>query len=230
LLINSGDHHPQKLRLVKSPQALLTALLLAFTCLTFCPANAAVEEIPLDPENGIASGASLLGGTFNLLGIPSVGLFVGNPNELPRADRVLMTFPVDTLLRMVKDIRSAKLVFYEEYFFGEAEQREIELAVFDRDLGELSEESLASSEVTPVATISISPAGQTKGGQATPEPYEMDVTKALIASLKAGATTISFRLRDIEVEENGNNERIAEGFTIDKRPSFLPFLRVESKK
>ena len=184
-------------------------------------------EIGLESTNDIASGASMLGGTFCFMGIEGVGLFVGNPNQLARADRVVMTFNLASLINRTASVKSAKLLFYEDYFFGPGSTRDLELSVFERQLDELSEESLSSGEVKIVSTVSISSAQQNKGGSTKGKAVSLDVTKQVLDRIKSGRTNISFRLRDVKVEAEGNSEREARGITLDKRPGMLPKIQVE---
>jgi hypothetical protein len=188
------------------------------------------EEIALNPDTGIASGATRMGGQFFIKGLESVGLFVGNPNMLFRADRVVMTFDARPLLRRAMKIKSAKLVFHTDYIFGPDDKREIALVVFDRQLNELTEESLSSSEVKPVATVTVSSADQTKGGQAEGTLKEFEVTNQLLEKIQAGMTSISFRLQDVKAEEEGNPNLQPTGITLDKRPGFLPKIMVRIER
>lgn len=192
------------------------------------PAGQLVEkEIALNPHTGIASGATRMGGQFSLKGLEGIGLFIGNPNTLSRADRVVMTFDMAPLLRDAAKIKSAKLSFYEDYFFGPSETREIEVSVFEGQLSELTEESLSSSEVKPVATVTVSSADQNKGGLALGKSYEIDVTTQLLEKIKAGGLSISFRLKDMKAESDGNPKMEPAGMTLDKRPGFLPKIIVQ---
>jgi hypothetical protein len=188
------------------------------------------EEIALNPETGIASGATRMGGQFSLKGLEGAGLFIGNPNTLSRADRVVMTFDLAPLLRNASKIKSAKLVFHEDYFFGPGETREIEASVFEGQLSELTEESLSSSEVKPVATVTVSSADQNKGGQAPGKSYEVDVTKQLLEKINAGGLSVSFRLQDVKAESDGNPTMEPAGMTLDKRPDFLPKIVVQLER
>jgi len=195
------------------------------------PAGDLVEmEIPLNSESGIASGATRMGGQFFLKGLEGVGLFVGSPNMHFRADRVVMTFDARPLLRRAMKIKSAKLVFHADYIFGPDDKREIALVVFDRQLNELTEESLSSSEVKPVATVTVSSAEQTKGGQAEGKVKEFEVTNQLLEKIQAGMTSISFRLQDVKAEKEGNPNLKPTGITLDKRPGFLPKIMVRIER
>jgi hypothetical protein len=134
------------------------------------------------------------------------------------------------LLRNAAKIKSAKLVFHEDYFFGPGETREIEASVFEGQLSELTEESLSSSEVKPVATVTVSSADQNQGGQAPGKSYEIDVTTQLLETIKAGGLTISFRLQDVRAESDGNPTMEPAGMTLDKRPDFLPKIVVQLER
>lgn len=192
--------------------------------------NLIEEEIVLNPETGIASGSTRMGGQFSMKGLEKIGLFIGNPNTLSRADRVVMTFDMAPLLRNAAKIKSAKLVFHEDYFFGPGETREIEASVFKGQLSELTEESLSSSEVKPVATVTVSSADQNQGGQAPGKSYEIDVTPQLLETIKAGGLTISFRLQDVKAESDGNPTMEPAGITLDRRTGFLPRIIVQKER
>lgn len=194
------------------------------------PKSAGSDSIPLDPENGIASGATRMGGQFRFGGLEHVGLFIGNPNNLHRADRVVMTFDLTSYLRKADKVKSAQLVFFEDYFFGPEDKRVIELVVFNGPLTELTEEALASPDTTTVKNVEVSATEQNKGGLGTGKPYEIDITAQILDAIKAGQTSISFRMQDVKVEENGNPGMIPEGITLDKRPAFLPVIEIELKR
>jgi hypothetical protein len=147
-----------------------------------------------------------------------------------RADRVVMTFEARPLLRRAMKIKSAKLVFHADSISGPDDKREIALVVFDRQLNELTEESLSSSEVKPVATVTVSSAEQTKGGQSEGKAKEFDVTNHLLEKIQAGMTSISFRLQDVKAEEEGNPNLQPTGITLDKRPGFLPKIMVRIER
>jgi len=68
--------------------AVLLAALPLIARATPAAGNLADRELALNPETGIASGATRMGGQFGLGGLENVGLFIGHPNTLPRADRV----------------------------------------------------------------------------------------------------------------------------------------------
>jgi len=211
----------------------LAVLLAALPLIAFATsaAGSLVEkELALTPETDIAAGATRMGGQFAIGGLEGVGLFIGNPNTLPRADRVVMTFDLDSLLRDAGKVKSAKLVFYVDYFFGPEETREIEAVVFDGQLNELTEESLSSFEVESVATVEVASADQNKGGQAQGMPYEVDVTNQLIQRLKSGKLNISLRLRDVLAESQGNPNLESAGVLLDKRKGFLPRLVVQMEQ
>ena len=217
--------------LIKSLCLILAVSALALAVEAAPPAGDLVEmEIPLNSESGIASGATRMGGQFFLKGLEGVGLFVGSPNMHFRADRVVMTFDARPLLRRAMKIKSAKLVFHADYIFGPDDQREIALVVFDRQLNELTEESLSSSEVKPVATVTVSSAEQTKGGQAEGKVKEFEVTNQLLEKIQAGMTSISFRLQDVKAEKDGNPTLQPTGITLDKRPGFLPKIMVRIER
>ncbi len=213
---------------------LCAALLLAAVPLPIFAAppagNLMEEEIALNPETGIASGATRMGGQFSMKGLEKIGLFIGNPNTLSRADRVVMTFDMASLLRNAAKIKSAKLLFQEEYLFGPDDTREIEMVVFDGPLSELTEESLSSSEVKPVATVAVSSADQNKGGQAQGKTHEVDVTTQLLEAIKAGGLSISFRLQDVKAESEGNPTMEPAGITLDRRTGFLPRIIVQKER
>ena len=78
-----------------------------------------------------------------------------------------------------------------------------------------------------VSTVSISSAQQNKGGSTKGKAVSLDVTKQVLDRIKSGRTNISFRLRDVKVEAEGNSEREARGITLDKRPGMLPKIQVE---
>jgi hypothetical protein len=217
--------------LIKSLWLILAVSALALAVEAAPPAGDLVEmEIPLNSESGIASGATRMGGQFFLKGLESVGLFVGNPNMHFRADRVVMTFDARPLLRRAMKIKSAKLVFHADSIFGPDDQREIALVVFDRQLNELTEESLSSSEVKPVATVTVSSAEQNQGGQAAGMAKEFEVTNQLLEKIQAGMTSISFRLQDVKAEKEGNPNLQPTGITLDKRPGFLPKIMVRIER
>jgi hypothetical protein len=217
--------------LIKSLCLTLAVSALALAVEAAPPAGDLVEmEIPLNSESGIASGATRMGGQFFLKGLEGVGLFVGNPNMHFRADRVVMTFDARPLLRRAMKIKSAKLVFHADYIFGPDDKREIALVVFDRQLNELTEESLSSSEVKPVATVTVSSAEQTKGGQAEGKAKEFDVTNHLLEKIQAGMTSVSFRVQDVKAEKEGNPNLQPTGITLDKRPGFLPKIMVRMER
>lgn len=217
--------------LIKSLWLILAVSALALAVEAAPPAGDLVEmEIPLNSESGIASGATRMGGQFFLKGLESVGLFVGNPNMHFRADRVVMTFDARPLLRRAMKIKSAKLVFHADSIFGPDDQREIALVVFDRQLNELTEESLSSSEVKPVATVTVSSAEQNQGGQAAGMAKEFEVTNQLLEKIQAGMTSISFRLQDVKAEKEGNPNQQPTGITLDKRPGFLPKIMVRIER
>jgi hypothetical protein len=127
-------------------------------------------------------------------------------------------------------IKSAKLVFHADSIFGPDDQREIALVVFDRQLNELTEESLSSSEVKPVATVTVSSAEQNQGGQAAGMAKEFEVTNQLLEKIQAGMTSISFRLQDVKAEKEGNPNLQPTGITLDKRPGFLPKIMVRIER
>jgi hypothetical protein len=217
--------------LIKSLWLILAVSALALAVEAAPPAGDLVEmEIPLNSESGIASGATRMGGQFFLKGLESVGLFVGNPNMHFRADRVVMTFDARPLLRRAMKIKSAKLVFHADSIFGPDDKREIALVVFDRQLNELTEESLSSSEVKPVATVTVSSAEQNQGGQAAGMAKEFEVTNQLLEKIQAGMTSISFRLQDVKAEKEGNPNLQPTGITMDKRPGFLPKIMVRIER
>jgi hypothetical protein len=217
--------------LIKSLCLTLAVSALALAVEAAPPAGDLVEmEIPLNSESGIASGATRMGGQFFLKGLEGVGLFVGNPNMHFRADRVVMTFDARPLLRRAMKIKSAKLVFHADYIFGPDDKREIALVVFDRQLNELTEESLSSSEVKPVATVTVSSAEQNQGGQAAGMAKEFEVTNQLLEKIQAGMTSISFRLQDVKAEKEGNPNLQPTGITLDKRPGFLPKIMVRMER
>jgi len=206
------------------------ALLLTAAPLPILAGNLIEQEIALNPETGIASGATRMGGQFSLKGLDGVGLFIGNPNALSRADRVVMTFDMASLLRDAATIKSAKLVFYVDYFFGPSETRQIEASVFEGQLSQLTEESLSSSEVKPVATLTVSSADQNKGGVALGKGYEIGVTTQLLETIKAGGLSISFRLKDVKAESEGNPTMMPAGITLDRRTGFLPKIIVQKER
>ena len=206
------------------------ALLLTAAPLPILAGNLIEQEIALNPETGIASGATRMGGQFSLKGLDGVGLFIGNPNALSRADRVVMTFDMASLLRDAATIKSAKLVFYVDYFFGPSETRQIEASVFEAQLSQLTEESLSSSEVKPVATVTVSSADQNKGGVALGKSYEIGVTTQLLETIKAGGLSISFRLKDVKAESEGNPTMMPAGITLDRRTGFLPKIIVQKER
>ncbi|CAN5832997.1 hypothetical protein BH09VER1_BH09VER1_47740 [soil metagenome] len=230
--ISVSDHiHHQTKNTKLLIRAFLVNSITAFVLNAAPPAgNVTLKEIPLNPVNGIASGATRMGGQFSLKGLEHIGLFIGNPNTLSRADRVVMTFDMVSLLRNAAKVKSAKLVFLEEYLFGPDDTREIEVVVFDGSLSELTEESLSSSEVKPVATVTVSSADQRKGGQAQVKTYKVDVTTQLLEKIKAGGLSISFRLQDVKAESEGNPTMEPAGITLDQRPGFLPTIIVQMER
>jgi hypothetical protein len=135
-----------------------------------------------------------------------------------------------SLLRDAATIKSAKLVFYVDYFFGPSETRQIEASVFEAQLSQLTEESLSSSEVKPVATVTVSSADQNKGGVALGKSYEIGVTTQLLETIKAGGLSISFRLKDVKAESEGNPTMMPAGITLDRRTGFLPKIIVQKER
>jgi hypothetical protein len=199
-------------------------------CATSTTGDLIEKQILLNMDSDIASGPTRMGGQFSLTGQGTTGYFIGNPNTLNRADRVVMTFDVTSLLRNASKIKYATLVFHQDYFFGPDKTREISVVVFNGQLSELTEESLSSSEVKPVTTLKVSSADQNQGGIAKGNGYGIDVTKLLLEKIKTGGLTISFRMEDVKTEKEGNPNMEPEGITIDRRPGFQPILLVQMQR
>lgn len=195
-----------------------------------CGSAALADEEVLVKLRGVedyGSGPSVLDNLYTPGGVVQIGLFLGNPNNLVRRDRVLLKYDIKPLLLSADRVKSAELVFYIDYVTGPEETREVRLQHFTAPVGTLAGPTVNSADVEEVTVVEVSEKEAVNGGSGATagQPKEIDVTEALKSSLARGDTSCAFRLEDVLVEKTGPSPEPA-GVIIVGNEAKRPVLRV----
>jgi hypothetical protein len=220
--------------LMKTPKLFSAIPLGAAICLQFLCHTAFADRILLELKEAASfgSGASTSDDLYSPGGIKGVGLFVGEPNNSSRKDRVLLKYNIETLLLKTKKIQSAELRFTIDYFVSLDPKQELEVehlsdsieVLGGRDLNRNDAESLGIIEITKDDAVNAdegrnSPAAMTK---------TMDVTAAIKEDLAKGLTATVLRLKAPGIE-SGPNTAQAHGLIltsdVGKRPVLVITLQ-----
>lgn len=200
-----------------------------FCLLAWASLAQADEEVVLNlrgPED-FGSGPSLLDNLYSPGGLESAGLFVGNPNNLVRRDRVLLKYDIKPLLLSASRVKSAQLVYYIDYVLGPEEVREIAIEHFAEPVDVFEGASVNSVGVEDVTVVEAALKNAVNGGSGADagQLQEVDVTEALKNSLSRGDTSCAFRLKDPLVE--GSSASVdPTGVIIVRSEAKRPILRV----
>lgn len=178
------------------------------------------------PED-FGSGPSLLDNLYSPGGLEPGGLFLGNPNNLTRRDRVLLKYDIKPLLLSASRVKSAQLVYYIDYVYGPDETREIAIEHFSEPVTTFDGTSVNSAGVEDVAIMEAALKDAVNGGSGSGagQPQEVDVTEALKNSLARGDTSCAFRLKDTRVESSAASTDPV-GVIIVRSEAKQPILRV----
>lgn len=190
----------------------------------------AEEEVALElrDEQDYGSGPSVMDQLYAPGGLERSGLFLGNPNQLNRADRVLLKYDLKPILLLASRIKSATLVYRIESYVSENIDEQLEVEHFLESLESLGGQELNRPDVESVALVKIVPEDAINGenGVRSVDPKETDVTAAVLEDIKKGNTVCSFRLRVPEIEGRGNNRASANGLIIARAKAQLPVLQI----
>lgn len=183
--------------------------------------------VKLRGAEDFGSGPSVLDNLYTPGGLAQAGLFLGNPNNLIRRDRVLLKYDIKPLLLSASRVKSAELVFYIDYVTGPEETRDMRIQHFTAPVGTFAGASVNSADVEEVSVVEVSRQEAVNGGSGVTaaQPKEVDVTEALKSSLARGDTFCAFRLEDALVEKSGSSTEPA-GLIIVRNEAKLPVLRV----
>ena len=195
-----------------------------------CGSAALADEEVLVKLRGVedyGSGPSVLDNLYAPGGVAQVGLYLGNPNNLVRRDRVLLKYDIKPLLLSADRIKSAELVFYIDYITGPEQTREMRIQHFSAPVETLAGPAVNSADVEEVSVVEVSENEAVNGGSGATagQPKEIDVTQALKTSLARGDTSCVFRFEDVLVEKTGPAPEPA-GIIIVRSEAKLPVLRV----
>lgn len=187
------------------------------------------EEVPIQLKGieDYGSGPSVMDDRYTPGGLEQVGLFVGNPNSLPRKDRALFKYDLKPLLLSASRIKSAVLDFHVEYLIGPEEMREMRIKHLNNPVATFAGTDINSPDAEEIAVveISIDELINGKNGVAAVPPKEVDVTSALKKSLDRGDTSCAFRFEDVRVESSAAAIEPA-GIIISRPEGKRPVLRV----
>jgi hypothetical protein len=140
-----------------------------------------------------------------------IGVFVGHPNTLARADRALLRFNLSPLFLMPEEAishQSAVLRFSVSVLAGRADQRRIEIVDLSYDPWSLAGNDLVNAKAQVVATVVV------KRKEYPGRVYSIDATKWVQETLRQGNKFCAFRFRDVGAESHGNPDLAPSGVTI----------------
>jgi hypothetical protein len=199
------------------------------------PLKGMAEEqifLKLSGTSDYGSGPSIMEDRYSPGGIAGIGLYIGHPNNLRRADRLLLKFDLKQILLMADKIQSVKLLFTIEYYSSEKESEEIEVGHFEESMENFEGQDLnrPDLDVLPPVKVTLDDAINGEHGARAVAPVEVDVTSAVLKDLKKGNTTSGFRLRASDVENDASQNFEPRGLVLARDEARLPYLEVSLKE